>query len=661
MRIKTNIVKLLAVLAILGSLVAIAAVPAIALDPAVTPTPNPAVGSVGDSISIKAENYPAGAVLTAKFDGSTMSTSPATVTVPTPSVAVTFTVTIPVTTAGAHQIIVYQDGMNPLTIVCTVTPKITITAPASKKGPVGTSVTVSGTGFSGAGVTADVRIGTTGLDTTDKMLVAGVLVDNTGSFTAAGNVPQLGSGNQFVWARDGQNNNSATSLQSWNTFKVTPTLVITPSSGLAGSKVTLSGSGWNPGAITFKFGGVNWVGVTATADGNGQITLATGADKVIPTSAGAGIKVVEGTDTAAQSGTFNFTVTPRVLTLTPSSGPMGTNVLVTGSDMTHDGTIAAGSLTFGGNNWNTYPGVSPYPINIDTSGSLFPTTLTVPTGATLGANNVVAIDSGTLIAAGAFTVTKPTIAVSPTTSPKGTTVTITGAGWLPNKSVTIDFKAFGSAVVLSTLTTIPDGTGNIAASMAVPATAATGANTISAYDAKGNSATDATYTVPGAAITVTPTEGSVTTSVTVAGTGFNPYFSVIITMGPAPAYEFQMRPLSDATGAFSATITIPGLAPGSQVITAKDGTNTATAFFVIKQGTATVQTQTASISSQLVRVWGYSGGTWSMYDPTDAAGSNLTTLKAGNGYWVNVNAACTLISGGYSYALSTGWNLIGWR
>jgi hypothetical protein len=89
--------------------------------------------------------------------------------------------------------------------------------------------------------------------------------------------------------------------------------------------------------------------------------------------------------------------------------------------------------------------------------------------------------------------------------------------------------------------------------------------------------------------------------------------------------------------------------------------NTITAFFTIKTAPPTAASATAGISSQLVRIWGYSGGTWSMYDPADAAGSNLVSLTSGSGYWLNVNAAVTLISGGYSYALSTGWNLIGWR
>jgi hypothetical protein len=118
-------------------------------------------------------------------------------------------------------------------------------------------------------------------------------------------------------------------------------------------------------------------------------------------------------------------------------------------------------------------------------------------------------------------------------------------------------------------------------------------------------------------------------------------------------------------GAFTYTFTVPGLAPGSTAVQASDGGftsgNTASAFFVIKAAAATVQSILSGISDKLVRVWGYSDGTWYMYDPADAAGSNLTTLTAGKGYWINVSEAVTLIYGGYSYVLSAGWNLIGWR
>jgi hypothetical protein len=159
-------------------------------------------------------------------------------------------------------------------------------------------------------------------------------------------------------------------------------------------------------------------------------------------------------------------------------------------------------------------------------------------------------------------------------------------------------------------------------------------------------------------MTVTPAEGPVGTSVTVAGSGFYAYTAITVKIAN---YQFLQQPLTDAMGGFTYTFTVPGLAPGSTAVQASDATNTASSFFVIKQAAATVQTILAGISGKVVRVWGYDAGTWKMYDPADAAGSTLTTLTAGKGYWINASEAVTLIYGGYSYALSAGWNLIGWR
>jgi hypothetical protein len=645
MRIKTNIVKLLAVLAILGSLVAVAAVPASA---AVNVTLVPATGPVGQAVTVQATGFIEGQVLTAKFDGSAMGSSPATVTVPA-SGNVNFSVTIPTTTAGAHTVSIYSDGINPIEKIFTVTGKVTI-LPIT--GPVGTSVTLKGTGFSGAGVTVDVTLG-------GQPIVAGVLVDNTGSFTATGVVPTLTAGGKTLYAIDGAGNDYTKA----DAFSVSPTLVITPASGLAGSKVTITGTGWTTGAVTVTFAGQPWVTLNAAG---GLIT--DGANKQIPVNATAGVKTVIATDSnpAIPQATVALTVIARPLTLTPSSGPRGTTVLITGSQMTPstalplNSKIDAGSLdlTFGGLEWNPTTDIT-----IDSSGAISPVTRTVLCAAALGANVVLAWDNGAdfsdattadnLNAQGTFTVTKPTISVSPATGPKGSSVTFTGTGWLASATVTITFAG-------QTVSSVPDGSGNIAATMAVPAAAVVGPNQITANDGGTycNVSTPATFIVPGAAITVTPAEGAAGTSVTVAGTGFAAYTAMTIKIG---TYTYMQQPLSDALGAFSGTITVPGLAPGTQSISAYDGVNTISAFFTIKTAPPTAASALAGISTNLVRVWGYSGGTWSMYDPADAAGSNLASLTSGSGYWINVNAACTLIYGGYSYALSTGWNLIGWR
>jgi hypothetical protein len=578
-----------------------------------------------------------------------MSTSPAVVTVPA-SGNINFTVTIPVTTAGEQTISVYTDGINPINKTFTVTPKVSI-SPIT--GPVSTSVTVTGTGFSGDGVTVTVTLG-------GAALIAGVLVDGTGSFTASGSVPAtLGAGGQDLYAIDGAGND----FTKVDAFSVTPTLTITPSSGLAGSLVTITGKGWTAGNVDVKFAGQPWLTLTAAS---GQIT--NGADKQIPVNYAAGTYTVVATDSnpAIPQATTTFVINARPLTLTPSSGPRGTSVLITGSQMTPSTALPLNSviddnsldLQFGGLEWNPTT-----EITIDSSGVISPVTRVVPAAAALGANIVYAWDNGAdfndatpndnLVAQGTFTVTAPTLSANPTTGPKGSAVVFTGSGWLPGAPVTITLAG-------SVVTSVPDGNGNIAATMEVPAAAVVGANQITANDgvAKGNVATPAVFTVPGAAITVSPTEGAAGTTVTVTGSGFAAYTAITMRIG---TYTYMTQPLTDALGAFSGTITVPGLAPGAQSITGSYGVNNVSAFFVIKTAPPTVASALSGIASKLVRVWGYSGGTWYMYDPADAAGSNLTGLTAGNGYWINVSEAVTLIYSGYSYALSAGWNLIGWR
>lgn len=647
MKIKTNIVKLLAALVILGSLVAIAAVPASAATPSMALSAG--TGTVGSSITISATSFPVSTILVAKFDGAAMTTSPTTVTTDSVTGAATFAVLIPTATAGGHLITV-TDGVNiapsSTTPNFTILQAVVITSPTTKSGPVGTSVTVAGTGFSGAGVTADITMG--GLP-----LVSGVVVDSNGSFTGTGTVPSLSSGAKVVTASDGAGNIA----DFTDSFTVTPTLALSPGSGLPGATVTLTGSGWaTTPVVVVTFAGGSPVSVSPGLNGAINDT-----SFQIPPSATAGVKTVTGTQGTTTAST-TFTVAGRALSLSPVSGPGKTQVLLTGMSMTPnsyiDTTTTPSGLLFNGAAWAG----APANIKTDSSGTIFPTTMYVPMSLAVGTYTVQATDKGGLIAYGTFAVTQPTITLSPTTGAINSSLTITGSGWLPGtisgSTVTITFSYTGSSgAETTTVTTVPDGNGNIAAAITVPADAMAGPATVTAQDLDNNSAASATFTVPGAYITVAPSSGAAGTTVAVTGSGFAAYTAMTVKIG---TYQFLSQPLSDAMGNFNYSFTVPGLAPGSQPVTAFDGSSLASAYFVISSTGATVQAQTSGISSYLVRVWGYSGGTWYLYDPADAAGSNLATLTAGAGYWVNVNAACTLVWGSHSYALSSGWNLIGW-
>ena len=64
-------------------------------------------------------------------------------------------------------------------------------------------------------------------------------------------------------------------------------------------------------------------------------------------------------------------------------------------------------------------------------------------------------------------------------------------------------------------------------------------------------------------------------------------------------------------------------------------------------------------------VWAYPNQTWQVYDPNDTAGSTLTKMQAGIGYWIKMTNPKTLsVSGSApssSVSLVLGWNLVGYN
>jgi hypothetical protein len=642
MKIKTRIITLLAVLAILGTLLAVAAVPAYA---AAGITPTPQQGKVGSPISIGAAGFAGLSPLSATFGGVPVTTTPATVTTLSDGSA-TFSIVVPARPAGNYTIAV-TDGANVATNWFVVQPAVSITAPTSKQGPVGTTITVTGTGFT-AGVTGFVKFENPGNGT-----LGSALIDSTGSFQIVGVVPASSAGAHKVWGVDlGSPPQTTYTLSAANndSFNVTPTVAVSPSSGLPASIVNVTGSGWTyPGTVTLYLGGTAWTTTPVKADN----TIS--ASPQVLTTAATGINQVSAVE-GLLSATATFTVQAAGLSVNPTSGPRGTTVLITGNAFKAtplaDNVIAVGNLTFAGIKWATTA------ITIDTSGTMQPTTLAVfgNTSAALGVNQIVAGDKYGITALATFTVTKPTLTVNPTTGLKGSTVVVQGSGWVPGKVVNISLDAVLAA------SPVADSSGNIAATVIIAIDAAAGQHIFTAADAYSNNSDAVTFTVGGVGITVSPTSGVATTTVVLAGTGFGAYFPITVKIGAgATPYILTSQALSDANGAFTYTFTMPGLAPGVQVLQATDGSLTATTFFTIIPAPVSVGIQLAGISSQLVRVWGYTNGTWYLYDPADLAGSDLTTLVPGAGYWINANAACTLIYNIYSYSLNAGWNLVGWR
>ena len=193
---------------------------------------------------------------------------------------------------------------------------------------------------------------------------------------------------------------------------------------------------------------------------------------------------------------------PVVSSFLPTSGPVGTNVAVTGTGFT-----GATAVKFNGTAATTF--------TVDSDTSIH---ATVPLSATTGPISVTT-GNGTGASATNYTVTTgggnpPTVtSFTPTSGPVGTNVQITGTNFTGATGVT-----FNNTAALSF--TVDDDTSIHAT---VPVGATTGPIAVANADGTGTSSTNFTVTTNGAGPVITsfsPTSGPVGTKVTVNGSGF---------------------------------------------------------------------------------------------------------------------------------------------
>ncbi|MBN2075547.1 MAG: hypothetical protein JW762_08365 [Dehalococcoidales bacterium] len=123
------------------------------------------------------------------------------------------------------------------------------------------------------------------------------------------------------------------SHQAGRTFTITPTLNIQPSPGAASSTITVSGTGFGAGAnvnVTFN----NQSIFSGTTDGNGSFV------KSLPAGTFAeGTYIVNAGDTAGNSAQLSYDILDASVTLEPSAGSPGHEVMVSGAGFRPDKTI----------------------------------------------------------------------------------------------------------------------------------------------------------------------------------------------------------------------------------------------------------------------------------------------------------------------------------
>jgi hypothetical protein len=293
------------------------------------------------------------------------------------------------------------------------------------------------------------------------------------------------------------------------------TLVVSPSTAVAGQAVTVSGSGFTPsGTIAndgIKVGNITQplltsgsAETTVSMDNSGNLV----ASFTIPndeTTRTPGTHVLRITDSGGRIGEVNVTVPSRTLTLDPTTSKRSSTVTYTGS-----GYIASttATITFGTSTVDT--------VTADSAGNISGS-FTVPAGAGIpSANGVTAASACTTgtptgnictQTAGAATHTVPGAAITadPVSATSGQTVTIAGTGFPGFVSVAALTIGGVSALGAASAT---DGNGGFTVSALVPELAA-GSQSLVTTVGTGTTAVTATTSFT---VTTAPTTPVITTS-----------------------------------------------------------------------------------------------------------------------------------------------------
>ncbi len=464
----------------------------------------PSTGSAGTTVTVSGSNFGATKTITIKFDNSVITTNPPTVTSSNTGTFSSATITIPSTATAGNHTISATDGTLTASSTFTVIATVITISPTSGAG--GTVVTVSGTNFA-ASATITIKFDNTNITTNPSVVSA----SSTGSFSATITIPSTATaGNHTISATDNVKTQSAT-------FIVLATAVtISPTSGGAGSTVTVKGVGFAPSTtVTIKFDTTT----LATTPAN-LVTNSSGAfsaSVTILSTATAGSHMISTNDITGKTATATFQVfVLGTITISPTSGGPGATVTATGSNFNPNSAITIKFDTT----------VIPTTITTTSSGT-FTATITIPITASRGTHTISVTDASGATGSATFSVAGGgIITLSPAFGTTSSPVQVTGSNFTANTAVHLKFDKITIATIPNTVITGTDG--RLFATFYVPAGVTGGNHTVIATDDTGKIGT-AIFTVQGLpSITLSPTSGAVSTAVTVTGSSFALNTAVII-------------------------------------------------------------------------------------------------------------------------------------
>jgi hypothetical protein len=458
---------------------------------AVAPSDGPAVG--GTSVTITGTNF---------VSGATVDFGDAAATDVVVNGSTSITADAPAGTPGAVDVTVTESGETSVTspsdqFTYSLAPTVTAVSPDAGPTAAGTVVTITGTGF----VSGSTTVSFGGTDATDVSVTNSTTLTADAAAGSAGTVVDV-----QVSTTDG--GESATSSADEFAYGAPTVASLSTSNGpiAGGGSVTITGTGFVPGS-TVQFG--TTAGTSVVVNSSTSITADAPGE-------GGGTVDVRVTNADGQSAVnapadqFTYSLAPTVTAVSPDAGPTGagTAVTITGTGFVSGST----TVTFGGTDATDVSVTNSTTLTADAAAGSAGTVVDVQASTTDGTSATGLSDE---FAYGAPTVASLGTSGGLTTG--GTSVTVTGTGFVPGATVQFGSTA-GADVVVNSSTSI---------TAASPAESA-GTVDVHVTNADGQSAVNApadqfTYITPSPTVSVVnPNSGSTAggTSVTITGTNF---------------------------------------------------------------------------------------------------------------------------------------------
>ena len=491
-----------------------------------------------------------------------------------------------------------------LAVIPRVSASILVTTCLPGSGPVGTTVTIIGTGASAGGsiyVYWD-NLGGAVLNST-------AYANGAGTYSVMATIPTAGGGLQHsIIVKD-----VSTGGTTGTTFTITPTLTLNPTSGIVGDTVSVTGTGY-------------------AASSNMSIFFGTPTVRLIQS----------GTSTATWYNDTTATSTPTLTDVVKLVGAASSDArasVVIPADPANE-TLAAFAITAVSFKYNTTTSALPIPdlelrfvapncidpddetatttkghvdITISKSGT---TALKTWETATYTGSSPVTVFGNDAVDGTSFVLREHTwtdamaelaalIGHSPDLSTWNLTRISPQAGWVPIGTYYVDTVVYEDATYdlePPINTTMSNALGSISTTFTVP-TGATGANRVSAINVTDLFA-NATFTV-GPAITLSPTTGPAGTVVTVTGRGYDAGIEAVTITVHAASAPLNTTITKTANGNFTGQFIVPTHDPVQNApVVATSGGESASASFNVTGTTAITLTPTTGAVGTVVTIEG---------------------------------------------------------